>query len=154
MKTLLKTGFAAACLGFVAVASAATLELKDGSRIQGEIRGFENGMYTVVSPSIGTVQVAQSNLVRIVYGGGGSSSTGGPTSSEIQQMQARLAQDPATVSSIMSLQSDPQVMAILKDPEIVRALQDGDYMSLLDNPKIRALENDPQVKQLIEQHAH
>ena len=49
------------------VLASPTIELKDGSRIQGEIQSLENGVYTVISPNIGTVHIAQSNIVRIVY---------------------------------------------------------------------------------------
>lgn len=164
MKILLEACLAAALLGFAAVVLAApTIELKDGSRIQGEIQSIDDGVYTVRSPSIGTVHVAQSNIVRIVYGGSASnearsSDKSSPRDVEsnrrIQQLQMRLAQDPEAVQSIMSLQSDPQIQAILSDPTIVQAIQEGDYMSLLGNPKIQALENNEQLKQLLRQQEH
>ena len=153
---------AAALLGGLATAVLAspTIELKDGSRIQGEIQSIENGVYTVISPSIGTVRVAQSNIVRILYSGEGSNVAGSPGKSparddalapDIQQLQTRLAQDPAAMQSIMSLQSDPQIQAVLSDPAIVKAIQDGDYISLLGNAKIQALESNEHVKQLLQQ---
>jgi hypothetical protein len=163
---LLETCLAAALLGFASgVLASPTIELKDGSRIEGEIQSIENGVYTVLSPSIGTVHVAQSNIVRIVYSGDVPNAAGSPGKSsasvrddaltrDIQQVQTRLAQDPATMQSIMSLQSDPQIQAVLSDPAIVKAIQDGDYTSLLGNAKIQALENNEHVKQLLQQQAH
>lgn len=164
MKKLLAAGLAAALLGPACAALASpTIELKDGSRIEGEIRSIENGVYTVLSPSIGTLHIAQSNIVRIVYGGDASNAAPAPGKSpapdtgltqDVQQLQMRLAQDPTTLQSIMSLQSDPQIQAILSDPAIMKAVQDGDYMSLLSNPKIQALESNEHVKQLLTQQAH
>jgi hypothetical protein len=165
MKTLLEACLAAALLGLASgVLAAPTIELKDGSRIEGEIRSIDNGVYTVLSPSIGTVHVAQSNIVRIVYSADVSNAaTASPSKSsahddalapDMQQLQTRLAQDPAAMQSIMSLQSDPQIQAILSDPAIVKAIQEGDYMSLLGNAKIQALENNEQVKQFLLQQAH
>ena len=164
MKMLLKACLAAALLGLAAgVLASPTIELKDGSRIQGEIQGIENGVYTVLSPSLGTVHVAQSNIVRIVYGGDASNATDSSGKStphddalsrDIQQQTTRLAQDPAAMQSIMSLQSDPQIQAILSDPAIVKAIQDGDYMSLLGNAKIQALESNEHLKQLLQQQTH
>jgi len=165
MKMLLEVCLAAAFLGLASgVLASPTIELKDGSRIQGEIQSIDNGVYTVISPSIGTVHVAQSNIVRIVYSGDVSSSAPGPSSKstahddalapDIQQLQTRLAQDPAAMQSIMSLQSDPQIQAILSDPAIAKAIQEGDYMSLLGNAKIQALESNENVKQLLQQQAH
>lgn len=161
MKTLLKACLATALLGFASVIVASpTIELKDGSRIQGEILGIDNGVYTVRSPSIGTVHVAQSNIARIVYGddaSNGATSSGKSSARDdtltrnIQQLQTQLAQDPAAMRSIMSLQSDPQIQAILNDPAIVKAIQEGDYMSLLGNAKIQALENDERLQQLLQQ---
>ena len=157
---------AAALLGGLATAVLAspTIELKDGSRIEGEIQSIDNGVYTVLSPSIGTVHIAQSNIVRIVYSGdasnaaagssGKSSARDGALTHDIQQLQTSLAQDPSTMQSIMSLQSDPQIQAILSDPAIMKAIQEGDYMSLLGNAKIQALESNEHLKQLLLQQAH
>jgi len=164
MKMLLEVCLAVALFGIVSgVLASPTIELKDGSRIQGEIQSFENGVYTVLSPSIGTVHVAQSNIVKIVYSGDASNAAGSSGKSsarddastrDIQQLQLSLAQDPGAMQSIMSLQSDPQIQAILSDPAIVKAIQDGDYMSLLGNPKIQALENNEHLKPLLQQQAH
>ncbi len=164
MKVFLEACLAAALLGLASdVPASPTIELKDGSRIEGEIQSIDSGVYTVLSPSIGTVHVAQSNIVRIVYGGdvsnaadatGKSSPRDDALTGDIQQLQTRLAQDPATMQSIMSLQSDPQIQAILSDPAIVKAIQEGDYMSLLGNAKIQALESNEHLKQLLQQQAH
>jgi hypothetical protein len=164
MKTMLKACLAAAWLGLAAGALASpTIELNDGSRITGDVQSIENGVYTVVSPSIGTVHISQSNIVRIVYSGDAATTAGSAVKSsprdemltrEIQQQQARLAQDPAAMQSIMSLQSDPQIQAVLSDPAIVKAIQDGDFTSLLSNSKIQALENNEHLKQLLQQQVN
>ena len=169
MKVFLEACLAAALLGLAsAVLASPTIELKDGSRIEGEIQSIDNGVYTVLSPSIGTVHVAQSNIVRIVYSSdvpNAPDSSGKPSSGkssthddaltgDIHQLQTRLAQDPAAMQSIMSLESDPQIQAILSDPAIVKAIQEGDYVSLLGNAKIQALENNEHLKQLLQQQAH
>jgi len=164
MKMSLKACLAAALLGLASgVLASPMIELKDGSRIEGEIQSIENGVYTVLSPSIGTVHVAQSNIVRIVYSGDTANSAGSAGKSsanddaltrDIQQLQTSLAQDPATMQSILSLQSDPQIQAILSDPAIMQAIQEGDYMSLLGNAKIQALESNEHLKQLLQQQGH
>jgi len=69
MKVFLEACLITALLGLACDVSASpTIELKDGGRIEGEIQSVDNGVYTVLSPSLGTVHVAQSNIVRIVYG--------------------------------------------------------------------------------------
>ena len=164
MKVFLEGCLAAALLGLASgVLASPTIELKDGSRIEGEIQSVENGVYTVLSPSIGTVHIAQSNIAQIVYSGDVSDAPPSPAKSparddtlarDIQQLQASLAQDPATVQSIMSLQSDPQIQAVLSDPAIAKAIAEGDYTSLLGNPKIQSLQSNEHLQQLVRQQAH
>jgi len=161
MKVLNRISVAAALwLGCAAAALASpTIELKDGSRIQGEIQGLENGVYTVRSATLGTVHLKQSDIARIDYDGSGASRASTKSSNDdltrnILQMQTSLAQDPDLMKSIVSLQDDPQIQAILNDPAIVRAVQEGDYSSLLANPKIKALESNTHLKQIIEQQPH
>ena len=164
MKMLIEACLAASLLGLASgVLASPTIELKDGSRIEGEIQSIEKGVYTVLSPSLGTVHVAQSNIVRIVYGGDVSNAADSSSKSparddtltrDIQQLQASLAQDPTAVQAIMNLQSDPQIQAVLSDPAIVKAIQEGDYTSLLGNPKIQALESNEKLKQLVRQQEH
>lgn len=164
VKMLLQACLAIALLGVASGALASpTIVLKDGSRIEGEIRSIEHGVYTVVSPSLGTVHVAQSSIVRIVYSGDVSPAAGSSVKSparddamtrDIQQLQTRIAQDPGAMQSIMNLQSDPQIQAILNDPAIMKAIQEGDYVSLLGNAKIQALESDEHLQQVLQQQAH
>jgi len=164
MNMFLEACLAAALLGLAAdIKAAPRIELKDGSRIEGDIQGMESGVYTVVSPSIGTVHIAQSNIAQIVYGGdalhpadssGKSASHVDALAGEVEQLKARLAQDPAAMQSITSLQSDPQIQALLSDPAIMKAIEEGDYTSLLGNTKIQALETNEHVKQLLLQQAH
>ena len=164
MKIWIEACLAAALLGVACgVLASPTIELKDGSRIQGEIQSIDNGVYTVVSPSIGTVRVAQSNIARIVYSGDVSTATASSDKAsarddtltrDIQQLQASLAQDPTALQSIMSLQSDPQIQAVLSDPAIVKAIEEGDFVSLLGNPKIQALESNEHLQQLVRQQVH
>lgn len=163
MKMSIGICLVAALLGLAAFAqAAATIELKDGSRIVGNIQGIEHGAYVVISHSIGTVHVAQADIARISFddasnasGASGKSSVADDAAAgNIQQLLNGLAQDPATLQSITSLQSDPQIQAVLSDPAIMKAIQDGDFTTLLGNAKIQSLESDAQVKRLVQQLEH
>ncbi|MBL8298373.1 MAG: hypothetical protein JNN30_08510 [Rhodanobacteraceae bacterium] len=161
MKQVLKGCLAAALLALTTnVLAGPTIELKDGSRIEGEVLSIDHGVYIVRSPVLGTLRITQENIAQIVYDGAASTAAGSPGNSsargdaltqDIQSLQKQLMQDPATLQSIMSLQSDPQIQAILQDPAVLKAIQEGDYTSLLGNPKIRALENNTQLNQLVRQ---
>ena len=158
MKPLFACLVAALGLALTAGASGSPIiKLKDGSQIQGDIQSIQDGQYTVVSPSLGTVHIAQSNIVQISYDGGGESRDRAVTdandiehrSSQAKQLQSQLSQDPEAMKSILSLQNDPQIQALMNDPQIMQAIQRGDYASLLNNPKIQALDNNPQLKSVL-----
>lgn len=161
MKLRLKHFMATLGLGFaLGVQAAPVIELKDGSRIQGEIQSLQNGQYTIVSSSLGTLHVAQSAVAHIAYDGAAASldRAAGSTNQlsmlaqqQAQQVQTQLAQDPDAMSSVMALQEDPQIQALLNDPQIMQAIASGDYDSLLNNPKIQALDNNAQLKKVLRQ---
>lgn len=141
-----------------ACAATPTIELKDGSRIQGDIQSIDHGVYTVASRSMGTLHIQQSDVAKIVYGGGrnddrdsGAASANSEFTAQAKQLESRLVQDPEMMKSILDLQSDPQIQALLADPTVIQAIQNGDYTSLLGNPKIQALENNSKLAQLLKQ---
>jgi hypothetical protein len=157
MNRFLKASCATALVGLSCVALASPIiELKDGSRIQGDIQSIDHGVYTVTSSTLGTVHISQDNVARIVYDGSSSNRGSSPNvaddaNRQIAEVQQRLAQDPDALKAIMGLQNDPQFQAILSDPTIMKAIQSGDYMSLLDNDKIKALESNVELKQLLQE---
>ncbi len=162
MTRILQAALASVGLVFGIAASAATptIELRDGSRVQGDIQSIDHGVYTVVSRSMGTLHIQQSDVARIVYGGGqrddgdtgtGHSAQNSQLAAQSKQLESKLVQDPEMMKSILDLQSDPQIQALLADPAIIQAIQNGDYTSLLGNPKIQALENNAKLSALLKQ---
>src|ERR1700722_3106198 len=70
MKMSIKAFFAVALIGVASGAPASpTIELKDGSRITGEIQSLDKGLYTIVSPRIGTEHIAPPNIDPTVHSG-------------------------------------------------------------------------------------
>ena len=140
-------------------ASAATLVLKDGTVIHGEIETLQNDVYTVKTESLGTVRVRKQAVRTIDHSGASTmgstvaSSTNGPfpEQAELQAMQSRMMQNPNLISMILALQSDPELQAILADPEIMSAIASGDYAALMNHPKIIALTLNAKVREVIEE---
>lgn len=156
MNRWFKAGFVTTAIGLSCSGLASpTIELKDGSHIQGDVQSIERGVYTIKSSSLGTVRIPQENVAKIVYDGSSnrdnSANLADETTRQVVQIQQRLAQDPDAMKEVMNLQSDPQIQAILNDPAIMQAVEKGDFMSLLGNDKIKALENNARVRQLLEQ---
>jgi len=134
-------------------ASAETLELNDGTVIQGEIKSLQNGVYTVETSALGTVRVPQQNVRTIDQSSGDTAGSPAreslPSQPEIEAMQLRIIQDPNLLAMLLSLQNDPEVQAILADPEIMGALAAGDLAALMDHPKIIALTRNAHVREFM-----
>ena len=154
MKYALACFLAVALISISATALASPIiELADGSRIQGEIRGIENGVYTIDSPTLGTLHVAQTDIARIDYGNRPALHDE-DIGSQAASLQAELANDPDAMRLILQLQDDPQIQALLNDPQIMESIQKGDYSGLMNNPKIQSLETDAKIQELLRHVQH
>lgn len=133
------------------------LELTDGSVISGQIISLKNGVYTIVSPTLGQVQLRDSEILSIRSGSASyrimqsspqnfNSEQSDKTFAEIQ---SRIMAEPETRSLVMSLQQDPEILAILNDPAIMQAIATRDMEALRNNPKIRQLEGNPTIRKIL-----
>ena len=134
---------------------AATVMLRDGTVIHGEIKSLQDDVYTVETDSLGTIRVRKQELRSIDEGGepmsaaGVESSTHGssPATGEFDATQSRIMQDPKLLATVLALQDDPDVMA---DPEIIKAMAAGDYSGLMNNPKIVTLMRNAKMREIID----
>jgi hypothetical protein len=133
--------------------SAATLVLKDGAVIHGEIEALQGDVYTVKTALLGSVRVRKQDIRSIDHGGEHTVPSAGssPERADLEAMQSRMLQSPGLLSMIQSLQSDPEVQAVLADPEIVEALASGNYAVLMNHPKIIALTRNAKVREVIDE---
>ena len=147
MYKIMPPALLALALGFSGPGGAAVIHLNDGSVVRGEITELRNGVYSVASETLGRLEIKQSDVDTISYGGARAARPGGQNAkSEIRQIQVGLASDASIMSMIQGLQNDPQLMEILADPEIMRAVQAGDLGTLMANEKFMALMNNSKVK--------
>jgi hypothetical protein len=130
------------------VLSAATVVLRDGTLIHGEIKSLQDGVYTIETQSVGTVHVRK-QAVRSIEEGGVSAIEPGVGSGALDAAKSRIAQDPDLLAAVLALQNDPDVLAVLADPQIMKAIAAGDYTALMNNPKIVALMNNAKVRKII-----
>ena len=141
-------------------ASAAMLVLNDGTVIHGDIKTLQDDVYTVETVSLGTLRVRKQTIRTIDHDAGqtnGSPANGSPTTGSsanaaaLQATQLRILQDPGLLSTIQSLQNDPDVQAVLADPEIVSALASGNFAALMNHPKIIALTSNSKIREVVDQ---
>ena len=127
------------------------IRLRDGSVIRAEIIELKNGVYTLRSPSIGTMRVKQNDVVGT--GGGAAPVARSPgrasASRGIESTREALQSNPGAMERIMSLKGDPDMRRILNNPKLMEAIRRGDLNSLANDPDIRKLMNNPAVRDLI-----
>jgi hypothetical protein len=144
-------------LAFCGASFAATVVLRDGTVIHGEIRSLQDDVYTVESDSVGTIHVRKPEVRSIDEGGESSGASVessahrySPGAGELDATTSRITQDPKLLATVLTLQNDPDVLAVLADPEIMEAMTAGDYAVLLNNPKIVALMHNAKIREIID----
>lgn len=147
----------ASWLACSAVASAATVVLRDGTVIQGEVKSLQDGVYTIETTSVGTVHVRAADVRSIDEDGkspsasaAGQPAAGPSPGNALDAAKSQIVADPKVLATVLALQNDPEVLAVLADPEVAKAMAAGDYSALMSNAKIVALMQNPKVREIID----
>ncbi len=140
-------------LVFIVSSSAAgeirEIELKDGSRITGEVVSLSSGVYTIKSESLGTIKLEESK-VRSMKSPSAAPAPGAAKASpdDINALQTRMMSDKEIMALIESLKDDAEFKKLLEDPAVMKAVQSGDVAALTANPDFVKLLDNPTVKQI------
>jgi hypothetical protein len=132
----------------------AEVELIDGSVLSGEIISFREGVYTVLSPSLGTIEINESKirLIRVKPSETATGKTVRPTNTsvdkELKILQESITSDQQIMQMILSLQNDPDIQELLQDAVIMEAVSSGDIDTLMSNPKFRKLLEKPDIQHI------
>lgn len=132
---------------------AAVINLKDGSKIRGEIVSMEKGTYTVKTTSIGTIQLSDRQVESITQSESNREAPASIGGDAVKSIQSFIVSNQSLMGSILKLQEDPAMRAVLADPEVMKAVQSMDFKTLSSHPKIKALMNSSEVKS-IQQRLH
>jgi len=130
------------------------IELLDGSVILGEIVSFSDGVYTLKSGSLGTVQINESKIrvIRLKSHGAPTrelaTPSDTPAGTEVQALQKLMMNDKEIMSVILSLLNDPEFQKILEDPAIMNAVNSGNIDALISNPKFMKLLSNPRIQEI------
>jgi hypothetical protein len=122
------------------------IEMLDGSTVNGKVVSFADGRYVITSPSLGKLEIDESEIRSIQPHGVKGEEVG--YGAQIQSIQQQILANPRWVEMIMTLQSDPTLQAALNDPTFMHLIMSGDvealksdprFLELLDNPTIQAV---------------
>ena len=137
------------------------ITLKDGSRINGELVGMANGVYTVRTSFSGDVNINSSDVSDISTAGAPApeqqANATPPAAQNIdvnqkmQAMQAQVMANPEMVAQITQLAQDPEIMKLLSDPSLVQAVTNKDVNAIASNPNGKQLMNNPKMKAIMQQ---
>ena len=132
-------------------AVAAVINLKDGSKIRGEIVSMNNGTYTVKTTSMGTIQLSDRQVESITQSESNQEAPASIGGDAVKSIQSSIVGNQSLMGSILKLQEDPAMRAVLADPEVMKAVQSMDFKTLSSHPKIKALMNSSEVKSIQQQ---
>jgi len=130
------------------------IELIDGSVLSGEIISFREGVYTVRSSSLGTIEINESQirLIRVQPSETATGKTAVPTNTsvdkELKTLQEAITSDQQIMQMIISLQNDPDIQDLLQDTVIMEAVSSGDINTLMSNPKFRKILEKPDIQHI------
>ena len=131
------------------------LRLTDGSVISGEIESLHDGIYTVTSPSLGTISVKDSEIRSIEKASGSPDQTDATANTpsaasnpQIDAAQRRILGDDALMSVLTALENDPQLQDVLQDPAVMDAIRAGNLDALQQNAKVRRLMDNPKIQEI------
>ena len=120
-------------------------QLKDGSRLTGELVAVTEGRFVVQSPSLGRVELDAEQVV----------SMNTPANADLQalmsQTQKRIYANPELLRQVQSLSQDPELTALVGDPAFVQLLMSGDLQAIQQDPRMQQLMNNPRIQGLVRQ---
>ncbi|MCB9747314.1 MAG: hypothetical protein H6755_02790 [Candidatus Omnitrophica bacterium] len=161
-------------LSFPAAAqSIKSVTLNDGSILKGEVRELKNGVYTILTENLGTVNIKDTDIASISSQGHvaasaqnqpnlnqmnsmfGGMDLGGLLNNpqimgQMMSLQQTLMSDPQMMTEIQKLMEDENVMQLISDPNLMMNLLNGDPSQIQNNKQVNELLNNPQIKNLIE----
>jgi len=138
-------------IGFIVASSLSAaplkhIELTDGSVINAEVIALNQGVYTLKSPTLGTMTLAEDKIKVIRSQAAASKQT--LRSSQIEALQGLVLNNEDTMQKIMDLQDDPEIQEILQNSEITQAVKAGDLSSLMKQPAFMELLNHPSIQDI------
>ncbi len=129
------------------------IKLTDGSVIAGKLVSVNDGIYTIETTSLGTVEVQSSDVASVsnqAVKKKAASVKAQASAGDLSVLQQKLMGNEEVMNMIFSLQNDPDIQKALNDPEFMRAVNSMDLNALQANPLFNNILQNPTIKQIKE----
>lgn len=135
------------------------LELTDGSIIVGEVIGMSGGVYSLRSPTLGTISIESSRIRSLrnaddlpaTSDGAALANPGARYGADIDALQRELVGSPELMQMIVGLQNDPALQRAMADPELMALISAGNVDALRQHPSFLELMSHPGIRAIVEQ---
>lgn len=154
------------------------ITLNDGTTIYGKVVGMKEGVYTVLTQSMGEVKIDSEKVLEIssnpanvqrnsnvgIIDGNNRKSTSSyknnyssnsnenSYSAEQEKANARvqsMVTNEDFLDNLMELSTSSEMQNVLNDPEIMEAISSGDYEFLMNSPKMKELMNSSTIQNML-----
>lgn len=162
---LLQISLVIILIGSAAISFAQTakiITLKDGSVLKGKVIQLDNGIYTIETSNLGSINIPEVNILSIaspeatkVQQSESNASEKAQLKNQVQKIQGSILSDPGLMMDIQNIIKDEEVQVLLSNPKLLddvmsydqeKIRQNDDVQSLMQNPKIQNLMNKIQQK--------
>jgi len=133
------------------------LELTDGSIIVGEVLGMSAGVYSVRSPTLGTISIESSRIRSLSNADTAATSDatlanpGASYGDDIDALQRQMVGNPDLMQMIVGLQNDPALQRAMANPELMALISSGNIDALRQHPSFLELMGHPGIRGVVEQ---
>lgn len=133
--------------------TAKTIALKDGSTLKGKVIKLENNIYTLEIPSLGQIEVPESDIISITPAKAPSGNGDDPQKTElkdqVQKIQGNIMTDPALMLDIQNIVNDEEVRKLLSDPKLMQDVLSYDQEKIQGNKGVQDLMDNPKIQDLM-----
>lgn len=158
---ILASVFSVFCLALLSPSLSADdmsrLELTDGSIIVGEVLGMSGGVYSVRSPTLGTISIESSRIRSLSNADPAATpvaslaNPGARYGADIDALQRQMVGNPDLMQMIVGLQNDAALQRAMADPELMALISSGNIDALRQHPSFLELMSHPGIRGIVEQ---
>ena len=136
------------CINPLSAAPLKQIELTDGSMITAEVLALKQGVYSLKSPTLGNIALAEDKIKVIRSHPAETAAQYTLQAGQIEALKGLVLNNKASMEKIMALKDDPEIQKILQNPELSQAVKTGDLSALLQQPAFKELLNNPDIQEI------